>query len=180
MIGASEAETGRHPSRGQGWRAVVVLGVAALLGGCFAPPSNAQRVGDAARDLNVAARFGNLEAAAALAAPAVRSEFLARRALWGNEIRVLDVELVGLDVNEDTERAFVQVNVSWMRTSESTLRVTRVAQTWRQRDGDWLLTQEERIAGDVGVFGEPVTVLQPEPTAPAPRFATQRLSPVIE
>jgi len=65
-----------------------------------------------------------------------------------------------------------------MRTSESALRVTRIAQVWRERDGDWLLTQETRVAGDVGVFGEPVAVPADEP--PQRQFETRRLTPVIE
>lgn len=169
--------TGRRWGPGRGGRAW--LGVCALtLGACFAPPSATQRVSDAARELNLAARFGNLDLAADFASPAARPGFLARRALWGHEIRILDVELVGLRVDEDAAQAFVEVNVSWMRTSESALRVTRIAQMWRERDGDWQLAQESRVGGDIGVFGEAVQVLRP---AAEPRhFETQRLSPVIE
>jgi len=168
----------RAPTGLGAWIGAIALGLAWALGGCFAPPTNAQRVSDAARDLNTAARFGDLEGAAALAAPAVRADFLARRALWGGEIRILDVELLDLRVDEGAARAHVEVNVSWMRTSESALRVTRVAQIWRERDGAWLLTQEERVAGDIGVFGEPV---EPVVSAREPRqFETRRLTPVIE
>ncbi|MBN2192683.1 MAG: hypothetical protein JW751_07680 [Polyangiaceae bacterium] len=175
------AKPEKRGGRGLGRRSgswLVASGIAWALAGCFAPPSNAQKVNDAARDLNLAARFGNLEAAAALAAPAVRSDFLARRALWGDEIRILDVELVDLRMEAEGVRAFVEVNVSWMRTSESNLRTTRIAQVWRERDGDWLLTAEERVAGDVGIFGEPVEVLRP---AAEPRqFETRRLKALVE
>jgi len=178
MTSARGRSKERVPTRLGTWLSAVALGVAWVLAGCYAPPSVTQRVSDAARDLNLAARFGDLEGAAALAAPAVRAEFLARRALWGGEIRILDVELQGLRVDEAAARAFVEVNVSWMRTSESALRVTRIAQVWRERDGDWLLTQEERVAGDVGVFGEPIEVPADEPQQR--QFETRRLTPVIE
>ncbi len=178
MASACRSNGDRAPKRFGAWIGAIALGLAWALGGCYAPPSVAQRVSDAARDLNTSARFGDLDGAAALAAPAVRADFLARRALWGGEIRILDVELLDLRVDEADARAFVEVNVSWMRTSESALRVTRIAQVWREREGNWLLTQEERVAGDVGIFGEPVEVVVAERE---PRqFETRRLTPVIE
>jgi hypothetical protein len=32
---------------------------------------------------------------------------------------------------------------------------------WRDNDGAWQLTREKRLAGDIGLFGEPVEVLRP-------------------
>jgi hypothetical protein len=37
-----------------------------------------------------------------------------------------------------------------------------VAQVWREEDGNWQLTREKRVAGDIGLFGEPVEVARPE------------------
>ena len=108
MTSARERSKERVPTRLGTWLSAVALGVAWVLAGCYAPPSVTQRVSDAARDLNLAARFGDLEGAAALAAPAVRAEFLARRALWGGEIRILDVELQGLRVDEAAARAALE------------------------------------------------------------------------
>jgi hypothetical protein len=56
---------------------------------------------------------------------------------------------------------------------ESQLRATRVAQVWRQQDGGWKLTRERRVAGDVGLFGEPVEVLHPP--SPDVHFASQTI-----
>ena len=135
-----------------------VLVAATFVGtvGCFAPTSNTERLTDAARELNLSARFGRLELAASHAAPAVRQDFLARRAQWGESIRVLDVELASLDIDDDAGEALVEVDVSWILISESTLRGTRIAQQWKEMDGDWLLTREKRVSGDIGLFGEQV------------------------
>jgi hypothetical protein len=130
--------------------------------GCFAPPTTQQKVTDAARELNVNSRFGRMDMAASFAAPDERQEFLNRRATWGSAIRVMDVELAGMNIDDDKERALIEVNVSWMRVSESQLRATRVAQVWRSHDGNWQLTRERRVAGDVGLFGERVEVVSPE------------------
>lgn len=138
-----------------------MLVVAAALGGCFAPPSNSQKVTDAARELNVNSRFGRMDMAASYASPSARQAFLERRAAWGNLVRVMDVELASLNINEEDQQALVEVVVSWMRVDESQLRATRVAQVWREEEGDWLLTREKRVAGDIGLFGEPVEVERP-------------------
>ena len=136
--------------------------VACCLGGCFAPPSTTQKVTDAARELNVNSRFGRMDMAASYAAPAARQSFIERRVAWGSEVRVMDVELARLDLDKDDRRALVEIVVSWMRIDESRLRATRVAQVWREEDGNWQLTREKRVAGDVGLFGEHVEVARRE------------------
>lgn len=132
------------------------------LGACFAPPSQAQRVTDAARDMNIAARFGRMDIAVEHAARGARRTFLERRADWGHNLRVLDVQLSGLSL-KDPHHATVDVDISWERMDESQLRQTRVAQLWRDTDkGGWQLVREKRVAGDIGLFGEDVEVLRPE------------------
>jgi hypothetical protein len=121
--------------------------------GCVSPPPPAERATNAARELNLAARFGRMDLAVARASPKVRREFMQRRALWGKGLRVVDVELTGLEMSEPS-RAVVYVDVAWVRVDESTLRSTRVAQHWEDEEGGWLLTREKRVAGDVGLFGE--------------------------
>ena len=57
---------------------------------------------------------------------------------------------------------FEQLQNGWKVVDESQLRATRVAQVWRSKDGDWQLTREKRVAGDLGLFGEHVEVVHPE------------------
>lgn len=144
-------------------RSVLLLIVAITIAGCVAPPSQSQRVTEAARELNVAVRFGRMDVALGHTSPGARNQFLARRALWGKTLRILDVELAGLKMQDPTN-AVVHVDVAWVRDHESSLRSTRVAQVWRDSDegGGWRLVREQRVAGDLGLFGEPVPLARAE------------------
>ncbi len=123
--------------------------------GCLRPSSRGQLVTEAAREMNLAARFGRLDIAAGHAAKGARKHFLSRRSQWGREIRVVDVELSSLNITKD-DRALVHVDVAWVRMNEGELKSTRVAQVWRDQRGGWLLVREKRVAGAIGLFGEPV------------------------
>lgn len=138
--------------------------VTLLLGasGCLMPPPPAERAVDAARELNLATRFGRMDVALGLTARTLRESFSERRAEWGNQVRILDVELAGLELPE-RGKAVVQVDVSWTRVDDATLRSTRVTQIWRDQEGGWKLTREQRAAGDLGLFGEPVKLVRVEP-----------------
>jgi hypothetical protein len=141
-------------------KSVFALACVVLLTACPMPPPASERATDAARELNVAARFGRIDIAAGLAAAGAREEFLRKRAQWGGNIRVVDVELGGLSM-PDSDHAVFQVDYAWMRMDEDTLRSTRVAQRWTSSKGAWVLESEKRVAGDVGLFGEHVEVLRP-------------------
>jgi hypothetical protein len=134
-------------------------------------PQHAQDVTDVARDLNVAARFGRMDVAAEHTTDEWRESFVQRRLHWGRDVRVVDTELTSLNMKDKSE-AEVFVEVSWMRIDEGLLRGTRVKQMWRNPGGGWKLAEETRDSGDVGLFGERVVVLRPEPT-PDARFPTK-------
>lgn len=130
----------------------LALCLALAVAACAAPMQPSSRVTDAARELNHAARFGRMDIALGLTAANAKNTFLERHATWGDAIRVLDVELSGLKM-PNSRRAWLQVDYSWMRVDESTLRKTRVAQLWEDKKG-WQLVREQRLAGDIGLFGE--------------------------
>ena len=141
-------------------KSLFALVCAFALGACMMPPPASEKATDAARECNLAARFGRIDVAAGRAASEARSDFIKRRAMWGGDIRVVDVELSGMSM-PDSDHAVFQVDYSWMRMNEDTLRSTRVAQRWSSLKGPWALDSEKRIAGDVGLFGEHVEVLRP-------------------
>jgi len=137
-----------------------IVVVAWFCQGCISPPPPSELATDAARDLNLAARFGQMGAAAAHAAEGERAEFLKRRAEWGGNVRILDTELAGFEMTE-ADKAKVYVTISWLRQNELSVRNTRVEQHWRDnRDGGWQLIREKRVDGDIGLFGERVHVAQ--------------------
>ena len=141
-------------------KSVLALACVLCLTACPMPPPASEKATDAARELNVAARFGRIDIAAGLAAAGARDEFLRKRAQWGGNIRIVDVELGGLSM-ADSSHAVFQVDYAWMRMDEDSLRSTRVAQRWTSSKGGWVLEGEKRVSGDVGLFGEHVEVLRP-------------------
>jgi hypothetical protein len=129
---------------------------------CVTPPPPAERASDAARQLNVASRFGELASVIDMTSPRIRDRFQEKRAEWGKDVRVVDVELASLDL-ADAHHARVMVDFSWTRTNEGTLRATRVLQEWEAAEGPWLLVREKRVSGDLGLFGERVAVQEAAP-----------------
>ncbi len=136
--------------------------VAVGLVGCPTPPPRSEQAGDAVRELNLAARWGRLDVAVAHAAPKAREGFLKRRSTWGTDIRILDTQLAALELSDSTH-AKVQVDVSWVRADESRLRITRLEQSWSDEDGGWKMLEEERLGGDLGLFGEEAEREAPRP-----------------
>lgn len=129
--------------------------------GCMLPPTQSQRVTDSARELNLATRFGRMDVALGQTAKGARDLFLERRAEWGKNVRIVDIELSGLSMKDEFQ-ASVTVDVSWVRVNDDTLRTTRIVQTWKD-DGGWHLTREQRVAGDLGLFGEPIELVPEAP-----------------
>jgi hypothetical protein len=123
--------------------------------GCPTPPTPAELASEAARDLNLSARWGQIDMAAARTSPNARDAFFKNRAGWGHDVRVIDTELAGLSL-KDSSHAQVQVDVSWVRIDEATLRITRIEQTWVDEMGKWQMKKEARVGGDLGLFGEKV------------------------
>ncbi len=118
-----------------------------------------QRMQDAANDLTTSTRFGRMDMALERVSHTSREDFIRKHAGWGSAIRIADCDLSGLRLL-DKEHAAVTLTISWQRIDESDLRGTQIAQKWRDHRGRWLLESEERIAGDVGLFGEPTTVVR--------------------
>ncbi|MBK7581206.1 MAG: hypothetical protein IPI67_13455 [Myxococcales bacterium] len=153
-------------------KALLLVAGLALLGGYLAPPTQSQRVTDSARELNLATRFGRMDVALGHAAKGAQQNFLERRAEWGKNIRIVDVELAGLAM-KDEMNATIQVDVSWVRINDDTLRTTRIGQIWRD-DGGWHLMREMRMAGDLGLFGE-LTPPPEDTTRRDVQFATKTI-----
>lgn len=146
--------------------------MAAFGAGCMTPPTPAERVTDAAMNLNVAARFNQLDVAVARVSASTREDFMKRHAAWGQSLRIVDVEMASLSLPE-SDRAVVLVDYAWIRHTEGTMRATRVEQTWKD-DAGWRLVRERRIAGDVGLLGEPVPEAPPSRQADK-QFATRTI-----
>lgn len=118
---------------------------------------------ESARELNLAARFGRMDLAVEHTSATGRQTFLDRRRTWGEQIRVVDVNLGSLNV-KDPEHAEIVVQYAWTRMDEGVLRTTSVTQFWRNPDyGGWQLEREQQSGGDPGLFGERVAQASVEP-----------------
>lgn len=135
-------------------RSVYLLTAASAVLSCSTLAAQRRTVHDEAQELNLASRFGRLDVASQLAAPEAQRVFLERRKGWGEEIRVLDLQIEHVQI-ADANNAEVTLMVDWTRPAEGLLRSTRLQQTWRSKDqGPWRLASERQIHGDRGLFGE--------------------------
>jgi hypothetical protein len=134
--------------------AKLALAAALFLVACI-PPTPAQKATEAARELNMGARWGKMDEAMGRTSPRERPRFAKRRATWHTNIRIVETELVGLNMKDGTH-ATIQVDVSWMFSDDPTLRVTRLTQEWSDADGKWVMLSEKKLSGDPGLFGEKV------------------------
>jgi hypothetical protein len=141
-----------------------LLPLALLTSGCLGNFTPVQRVQDAANELNTATRFGRMDIAMERVSKAGRDQFNAKHSGWGASIRIVDCDVLGLRLR-DKEHADVTLGVNWQRIDDSEMRSTQVAQHWKDHHGAWLLETEERASGDVGLLGEPITVVRPGPSS---------------
>lgn len=135
-------------------RSVYLVASTCALLACNTLAAQRRTVHDEAQDLNVASRFGRLDVASQFAAPEAQTVFLERRKAWGDEIRVLDLQIDHVQV-KDENSAEVILQVDWTRSTEGLLRSTRLLQSWASKNqGPWRLQSERQIHGDRGLFGE--------------------------
>ena len=134
--------------------ALLLAGAAAALGGATgcAAPSKAQRVQEAAYELNMGLRFGYNTQALNKVALDHRREFLRQHREWSSRLRIVDLDLAGLDLRDDGADVFVQV--LWQPVDSTIVRTTVIHQTWKDKLGSWLLVSEERAQGDQGLIDE--------------------------
>lgn len=138
--------------------------------------SGPARAQEAASDLNLNTRFGRMEIANEFVAPSAREQFAEHHKAWGSRIRVADYEMAGLKMKGSSD-AEVFVRVAWFRVDEGDLRATTLKQSWHESKGDWQLTDEAHVEGDVGLLGEPMPEREKAPPGAqrGPQFPTIRL-----
>ncbi|CAN5924182.1 hypothetical protein BH11MYX4_BH11MYX4_61250 [soil metagenome] len=156
----------------------LAVSVSMALSGCaLASQSKPARAQETALELNLNARFGRMELAAEHVAPTARDAFFDKRKGWGTSIRVADYDMTGLRMLKGDEDCETIVRVAWFRASENDLRTTTLKQKWHDFKGDWKLTDETRIDGDVGLLGEPpLATANATPTAGARRPQFQSIT----
>lgn len=151
----------------------LLLGSSVALLGCpLGGQSKPARAQEAAQELNLNTRFGRMELAAERVAPKARETFFNNHKAWGGNVRVADWELAGLRMSGDDE-AETTVRIAWYKANEGDLHVTTLRQKWKDMKGDWKLTDETRVDGEAGLFGEKVTAPAEPGTPGGPPKRTQ-------
>ena len=102
-----------------------------------------------------------------------QGDFARRHAEWHRKLRIVDVELRGMQLlTADT--AEVVLDVSWHHLDESTMRGSTVSQRWKQSGRNWVLTEEHRIDGSKGLFAKQKPG-EKQPKGPAARLTSDLL-----
>jgi hypothetical protein len=160
---------------------LVRLGVSAsLLVLCAAcaqigtPASHAQ---EAAQNIAENERFGRIELVLEKVAPSARADFVKAHSAWGGRVTIADAELGNFHMS-GTEDAEMNLRVTWYFASEQELRTTTLRQKWHGPKGNWQLTSEERVDGDIGLLGEKVIVQAPDEAPKHAQFPTVRIGAV--
>lgn len=141
-------------------RAALSLGLL-MATACMGPQTPQGKADEAIREFNEATRWGRMDLAIDTASAAHREEFMKNHESWHNSLRIMEAELAGMQLSDATH-AKVQVDVHWTMSDDTTLRVTRLEQTWVDNEGKWTLMSEKRIAGAEGLFGEDVERDEPK------------------
>jgi len=107
-------------------------------------------------------------------APAAKAAFVKAHSSWGGRITIADTELGNFKMS-NTEDAEMTLRVTWYNAADQELRSTLLRQKWHGKGGNWLLTSEDRIDGDIGLLGEQVVVQAPEQVLTHAQFPTVRI-----
>jgi hypothetical protein len=145
-----------------------------LIAACVMPPQGAALMQQTAQEFNLNMRFGRMELAVEQVAPKYEAEFMKQHHAWGAAVHIADAETIGMRAH-GVENYDVSVRVGWYRVDEGYLHTTTVKQHWHLYKRGWLLDNEQRMDGDIGVLGENVEVLTPDTPQRSAQFPTLRL-----
>jgi hypothetical protein len=124
----------------------VLLALAGLA--CLTP---AERRKDAlmreARMFNDDLRWGRFAQLSSLMPPREAQLFMARVGVVGEDLVIADFEVTAITFARDTDKATVEVKVSWYTKARAILRDTTLTQKWENRAGQWLCVKQSRLRG---------------------------------
>jgi hypothetical protein len=160
-----------HERPGLGrWLAPLAASLLAL-SACVPPLTPMQRLTDSAYDLNLATRFGRMDIALPYVSAEAQPQFVRHHAAWGNSVRVVDLDLVGIRaMGEDA--VVVDLVVTWHPINDMMIRQSQISQRWKLERDDWRMVEEQRAGGDPGLFpgasAEPAKQARLVPSAAPP------------
>src|SRR5262245_29864293 len=114
-----------------------------VLMGC-ASAKQGDTLADSVRQYNDGVRWERFAVAAVHVPPKERSAFVDQADERAHDLKITEYEVVDIAQTSDRE-ASVQVKLAWYRTSEGTLRETRLRQTWEKHGKTWWMVDEARL-----------------------------------
>ncbi len=114
--------------------------------------SSASQLKTDSSDFEKSLRFQDYGGAAQLVAPAKRQAFLAARRREGNDLTITDMEVVDVQMSQDTKQAVVMSRMRWVKLPSATEVTAEVHERWDWTGGGWVL---------VSLAGGPFPELEP-------------------
>ena len=141
--------------------------VSLTLSGCMLQnTSKPERLRDAVQGLNEEARWGRVDLARQRVVPKYRGLFEASRSHWGGDVKIADVEVVGMKIHqsepeeqalrekglseeeiEELPDATSRVRYAWYDERDMVLRTTVIEQNWQHSMGNYYLIEEKVVDG---------------------------------
>jgi hypothetical protein len=150
-------------------RALLLLSFLSLTPGCatLGAPGREEML-RLVREYNDALRWGRPEQVLPRMSPEARARYKEKVGILGEELEIVDYDILGIEMGNKGKEAQVKIRWSWMERSSGTLQQTTVMQQWVDKDHDWKVARHERLRGPALPLSE-----EPKP-APPPKGTPEK------
>jgi hypothetical protein len=115
---------------------------------CFAEGySMKDRVTEAARRYNEGVQWNKVDQSAGYLPREERKAFVERMAALEDELEISNAEMVQLDVDKKHDKATARMTYEWSLKRHGLVEKTATEQTWKEKDGKWVMVREVRLRG---------------------------------
>lgn len=126
----------------------VLAGALCALVACGGSLSKPPSLLTEARGYNDGVRWSQPEKSALRVPPELRSDFVADREQFLDDLRVGDYEIKSIRYRDARTAARIDVRYTWHLDSRGVVHKTTSRQTWERRGKNWMMVAEERLRGE--------------------------------
>lgn len=120
------------------------LALCLLLGSCLLRgAAREEKLQEIVFETNDALRWGSLSTAARHVKPSYRNAFATQIRAWGREIVIADMEVGGVELDDERTLGKSRVSFAWYTPSNTSLQTSELTQTWTFERGHFRLTQQK-------------------------------------
>ena len=136
-------------------RAPLLLILAAALTGCMTGDGLQEKLRNASSGYNRALRWGDIDRAAEYLPSKSVNAFLETHDATSEKLVIVEYELTRLDLDRELGVAASRAQISWHTERQLIVKSTVVDQLWQFHEGDFVLVDERRAAGEpLAIFAE--------------------------